>query len=53
MKLECFHKEKLKRIAKRIAKKRKKTKTAIILEAIDEKPGWKESQKGKILRLAG
>mgnify|MGYP000592661247 CR=1 FL=1 len=38
---------------KRIAKQRGKTKTAIILEAIDEKLGLKETQKEKILRLAG
>jgi predicted DNA-binding protein len=40
-------------ILKRIAKQRGKTKTAIILEAIDEKLGLKETQKDKILRLAG
>jgi len=40
-------------ILKRIAKQRGKTKTAIILEAIDEKLGLNETQKEKILRLAG
>lgn len=40
-------------ILKRIAKKRGTTKTTLILEAIDEKLGLKETQKEKIVRLAG